>query len=109
MFNLKIQEKIFIFVIYSSYILYFLALLGISTQIPKYLMYLEYFIKIYVSLFLIIRFNPFSDSIFTNLDRRIAFSAGLFIFTTSIINQFLINYINNFKNYFKKKWEFIKQ
>lgn len=95
MFELKNQEKIFIFTIILSYILYFIAILGISTQAPVYLNYLEIFIKVYVSLFLIIRFNPFTTINFTHLDRRIAFSAGLFLFSTSIINQIL-------KNYFKK-------
>ena len=99
MFELKVQEKIFVFTIILSYILYFIAILGVSTQAPIYLSYLEIFIKVYVSLFLIIRFNPFSHIKFTHLDRRIAFSAGVFLFSTSIINQFLKEYFKKVKNF----------
>ena len=99
MFELKNQEKIFIFTIALSYILYFIVILGISTQAPVYLNYLEMFVKVYVSLFLIIRFNPFSNLNFTHLDRRIAFSAGLFLFSTSIISEILKNYFDKIKSF----------
>jgi hypothetical protein len=102
MLALKIQEKIFSYIILSTYILYFIVLFGLSTQAPTYLSYLEIFIKIYVSLFLIIRFNPFTFTKFTYFDRRIAFSAGLFIFSTSIISELFKNYLDKIKNYMNK-------
>jgi hypothetical protein len=101
--SLSFQEKMFTYVIYSSYILYFIVLFGLSTQAPKYLDLLEIFIKIYVSLFLLIRFNPFRHVKFTDLDRRIAFSAGLFIFTTSVINEIIMHYVDVIKNNIKNK------
>lgn len=100
MFELKNQEKIFIFTIILSYILYFIAILGISTQAPVYLNYLEIIVKVYVSLFLIIRFNPFTTIQFTHLDRRIAFSAGLFLFSTSIISEIIKNNLDGIKTFF---------
>ena len=103
MFTISFQEKIFTYIIYTSYLLYFLSLLGISMNAGNYLNYLEYFIKIYVSLFLIIRFNPFRNITFTNLDRRIAFSAGLFILTTSLLNQFVGYYLDTVKNKLTQK------
>ena len=73
-----------------------LIALGLSATAPKYLSFLDYYVKIYVSLFLILRFNPFRHVKFTSLDKKIAFSAGVFIlFATTSINQTLISYINN--------------
>ena len=104
MITIKFQEKIFGYIIFSTYLLYFIVLFGLSTQAPTYLSYLEVFIKIYVSLFLIIRFNPFTNTKFTNLDRRIAFSAGLFIFSTSIISELIINYLDKIKKFIEIKF-----
>ena len=102
MFELKNQERVFTFVIYFSYILYFLTIFGLSRNAPEYLKYLQFFIQIYVCLFLIIRFNPFIKTKFTTLDRRVAFSAGLFIFTTSFINEILVRNIEKIKDNIQK-------
>jgi hypothetical protein len=98
MWKLKFQEKIFTYVIYIIYILYFLSIFRLSSQAPEYLKYLHLFITNYICLFLIIRFNPFIKTTFNSLDRRVAFSAGLFIFTTSFINETLIYYYDEIKN-----------
>jgi hypothetical protein len=94
-----LQSTIFDFVIYFSWFLYILITFGISIKAPEYLNFLEYYIKLYVSLFLIYRFNPFRKIKFTELDSKIAYNAGIFLFTTTTINQLLILYINNLKNY----------
>jgi hypothetical protein len=52
--------------------------------------------KFYVSIFLIIRFNPFTKNEFNDLDRRFAFTSGMFIFTTSAIAQLGEKYIKSF-------------
>jgi hypothetical protein len=53
---------------------------------------MDYYVRIYICLFLIWRFNPFRGSVtFTDLDRKIAFSAGLFIITTTALNQYLVS------------------
>jgi hypothetical protein len=86
----KWQERLFDLFIYSSYILIIISSLGLSQNAPKYLQYLDYYVRIYICLFLIWRFNPFRRYYeFTNLDRKIAFSAGLFILTTTALNKYL--------------------
>lgn len=97
------------FTIFLSYCLYFIAILGISTQAPIYLTYLEIIIKVYVSLFLIIRFNPFTNLIFTHLDKRIAFSAGVFLFSTSIVTQLIKNYLHFNKNFILNKLKILEK
>ena len=93
------QLHIFNVVIYATWTLYIMIVLGLSTNAPQYLDDLQYYVKIYVSLFLIYRFNPFRRVKFTQLDAKIAFSAGLFLFTTTAINQILVSYLANIKQY----------
>jgi hypothetical protein len=82
-----------------NYLLYFIVAFGLSTTAPQYLSTLDYFIKLYVSLFLIYRFNPFRKVVFTDLDRKIAFSAGIFVFATTAINKILVSYLEGIKNF----------
>jgi len=99
MISNKVQEHIFDFTFLIIYFLYFLIALGISATAPKYLSFLDYYVKIYVSLFLILRFNPFRHVKFTKLDKKIAYNAGLFVlFATTSINQILISYLKNLFN-----------
>jgi len=89
------QERFFDIFIFISYILIILSLFKLSKSAPKYLELLDYYVRIYVCLFLIWRFNPLRRTIeFTELDRKIVFNAGLFILTTTFIK----NYINDVKN-----------
>lgn len=79
-----IQKHAFYVMIYGSYILYAIAFTGILSLNPKYLSTLEMITQIYISLFLIIRFNPFvKKSEMTLLDKKIAYSAGVFLFLSS--------------------------
>jgi len=87
--TLKYHEYIFDLVLYTTYFLYILAALGLSAAAPQYLSTLDYYIKIYVALFLIYRFNPLRTIKFTSLDKKIAFSAGFFVLATTTLNQIL--------------------
>ena len=90
-FCVTILLVLFNIVIYLSYTLLILSSLGFSQSAPKYLEILDYYLRIYICLFLIWRFNPLRTYYeFTDLDRKIAFSGGLFILTTTILNQYLI-------------------
>jgi hypothetical protein len=87
------QTTAFNFIVGITWLLYILIALGLSATAPQYLDYLHSFVKIYVSLFLIYRFNPFRRIKLTNLDTRIAFSAGIFLLATTAIDGFIKNYI----------------
>ena len=102
-FNKKIhrlQSQVFTVIIYLTWILYIAIALGLSASAPQYLDDLQYYVKIYICLFLIYRFNPFRRVQFTELDSRIAFSAGLFLLATTAIGSFLKNYLAQIKNFF---------
>lgn len=94
----KLQDNFFNAFIIISYSLIIISALGFSKIAPQYLETLDYYVKIYVCLFLIIRFNPFVHVSFTELDRKIAFSAGLFILTTSALNSYIQDFTDKLKN-----------
>ena len=88
----SLQEYAFLIFIFLSYLLISLSILKLSTHADKYLFILDYYAKIYICLYLIIRFNPFVKTEFTNHDRRVAFSSGLFLLSTTAIYQLLIDF-----------------
>jgi len=85
--------------IYFNWIFIILTLLGISFINPYYSVLLSFIIRIYVCLFLIIRFNPFynftpyNNFHFTKLDKKVAFTGGL---TILLSDSNLINYLRFF-------------
>ena len=97
----NIQTHFFNLFIFISWTLIIISGLGLSHISPQFLEQLDYYIRIYVCLFLMWRFHPFrSHYEFTDLDRKIAFSAGLFILTTTTLNEYLLDFEKNFKQYF---------
>jgi hypothetical protein len=92
------QNTAFNIVIIITYFLYILIAIGISSNAPKYLDDLDYYVKIYISLFLMWRFNMFQKIHFNELDQKIAFTAGFFLFTATALNEVLIKYLSQFKD-----------
>lgn len=93
------QERIFDIFIFFSYFLILISFFGFSNTAPKILENIDYYVRIYICLFLIWRFNPFRHvDKFTDLDRKIAFSAGMFIITTTALNQYLVDIKQKVKN-----------
>ena len=97
----NIQNSAFNIIIIISYILYFAVALGLSASAPQYLETLQYWVKLYISLFLIYRFNPFRSITFNELDRKVAFSAGVFLLSTTIFNHILSSNLKQIKNFLK--------
>ena len=104
MFNKKslynIQNNFFNVFIILSWSLIIISIFGFSQDAPKLLENIYYYISIYICLFLMWSFHPFKTKYeFTELDRKIAFSAGLFILTTTALNQYLLYAKNKFQQY----------
>ena len=93
----NIQNSAFNIIIIISYILYFVVAIGISASAPQYLETLQYWVKLYISLFLIYRFNPFRSIRFNELDRKVVFSAGVFLLSTTIFNHILMSNLKQIK------------
>lgn len=84
----KYHELFFHVALYVSYLLYIIAFFKIEYYNPQYLDMLENIMKYYVIGFLLIRFNPFSKSTFTDFDRKVVFSSALFLLATTTISQY---------------------
>lgn len=84
----KFHEFVFNSALYLSYFLYIIAYLQIGYYNPKYLDMLQMYMKYYVTLFLLIRFNPFTNNTFTEFDRRVVFSSAIFLLTTTAFNEY---------------------
>jgi hypothetical protein len=91
----KIQIYVFNLVLGLTWILYFMITFNLSINAPQYLTDLQYYIKLYVSILLIWRFNPLRKIQFNELDKKIAFSAGIFLITTTAIGILIEKYLKN--------------
>ena len=91
----QFQETIFNIFIAISWTLILLTTTGVFTEYPNVFDKVAFYMKIYICLFLIWRFNPLRQFfvnkpiVFTSLDRKIAFSAGLIILSTTVIKEYL--------------------
>lgn len=97
MFNVQLhrfQEKIFNITFFILYGLYFIIALGLSTSATKYLETLDNLIKVYISLYIILRFNPFRHTRFTEFDRKVVFTSAFYVLATTTINTFVKSYYN---------------
>lgn len=83
-----VHQLVFNIALYSSYVLYIIAYLQIGTYNPKYLDTLQEFMKYYVTIFLLVRFNPLVKSQFNEFDRKVVFSSAVFLLATTIFNQY---------------------
>jgi hypothetical protein len=96
MFSQKFQMNAFIVITAITYILYMVSLLGLSkTNTAPYVTSIHSYIQIYVSLFLMYRFNPFRNKKeFSELDKQIAFTAGTFLLMSGTIGVIIKKYLN---------------
>jgi hypothetical protein len=88
-----IVRELYNYSVYAWYILYVLSFLGLYAKAPEYLTTVDLILRVYVSLFLIIRFNPYRKIHFTEFDRKIIFSAGIFLILSTTITSIFVSKI----------------
>lgn len=94
----KWYQQIYLYSIYLSFLLFALSFTGIATIEPLYTLYLRRFLRYYICIFLILRFNPYlnykkiskPDTLF---DRKIAFTSGIFLLLSTSIMDYVSKYI----------------
>ena len=89
---------IFIWKYFIIFGIYINTYCGVVTFAPSQVMLLQKLLKYYVCLFLIIRFNPLiktknNSQKDIEFDRKIAFSAGIFLLLTTTITDIIYNTI----------------
>ena len=96
----KYHETFFNIVIVFNYVVYIVTFLGLYNFSPKFLEDFHFYFQLYICLFLIVHFFPFRKVRFEKVDQRIAFSSGVIILSTVILNQLPIaqNVVQKIKN-----------
>ena len=88
----KISERIHSFLKYFSYIFYTILIasyIGIGIAVPNIMMTVNNYLKVAFGFFLVYRFNSYRHHItFNELDKEVAFSAGMFILTTTVLDKY---------------------
>jgi hypothetical protein len=84
-----------VFLIHAGYVA---VAIGMLQKEPEYLPVIDYWMKVFVGIFLLWRFNSFAPAKFTEFDRKVVFSAGMFMFITTIVNTYLRMYVQKAKN-----------
>ena len=100
-FYIKIED-VYYYLLYTFYALYILVILHLSyfNSVTKYLPTIQSALKYFVIIFLIIRFNPYSNAKITEFDKKIIFSSSFFLLSTTTFTDLLLTYFN--KNIAKK-------
>ena len=81
-------HRFYYVLLYAWYALYAVALLGIATVAPMYLITVNAVLKYFIIAFLLVRFNPWNKSDkFTTFDRTIVFSAAFFLLASTAITS----------------------
>ncbi len=80
---------------YITFVMFFIFIYGILYNVPSIFIQINFAIKVLISFYLIYKFNDFRDHTFkiTLLDKKICFSAGVYLFIFSfadVINSYLI-------------------
>ena len=81
------HKKAYTVALYASYALFAIAFTGVVALDPKYLGVLDTLLKYYVSVFLMVRFNPWAkrpvDKEAYKFEKRIAFVGGVSLLLTT--------------------------
>lgn len=94
--ELSWHKNIFLYGNYISYMVFILAFTGVVSIAPTYLDTLNTILKYYVCGFLLIRFNPLVEikSRDAEFDRKVAFSAGVFLLLTTTATTIAKEYVS---------------
>lgn len=79
------HEKAYIIAVWISYLIFGIAWMGIVTIKPHLLDTMNAVLGLYVGLFLLYNFNPYTNKKVSYFGRGIAFTAGIFVFLTNIL------------------------
>jgi hypothetical protein len=90
-----VKRPIYLGTILILQLVYLLIFLKVIDYTPKLILYLDYFIQAFVSIFLIIKFHPFRKHEIKEFDSTIIFGSAFFLLANIGLSEFI-------KNYFEK-------
>jgi len=93
-----IKKPLYLAMIFTLYLCYFLLYIGIFYIDPTYIKSLSIAIRIFVCSFLIYKFHPFRQHKLSYFDDKLIFASATLILTDMGITQYVVNIISNTKN-----------
>jgi len=92
------HHNVFIYGLYLSYLLFFIAFTGLVSFSPEYLHILRLIMNYYIIFILLIRYNPLlarkNVKVDSAFDRRLVFSAACFMLVSSSLFDYVDTYIH---------------
>ena len=95
--ELIIYDNIFTYLTYSWYLFFIITKINLWDKSKIYLNEITFFYRVFISIVLLILFNPYRKINFTETHRKIVFSSAFFLITSDTlvelyhkIKQFLI-------------------
>ena len=82
-------KNIYHILTYLFWGIYLISIFGVWGAAPKYLEEIDSIFKITISLFIIYYFHPWTKTRFTDFHREVIFKAGIMLFLSSSLVQFL--------------------
>lgn len=92
-----ITETTFDLTLLSMNVAYVAVVVGIINQKPDYLVVIDFWLKVFMGVFLVVRFNPFTSVKFTEFDRKVVFATGVFLLVITVVNNYLASYVEKLK------------
>jgi hypothetical protein len=87
----SMQNILFDIALIIWFVLLILTYFQVVESAPYYLDLINTVIKIYISLFLLWRFNDFRKVEFTNLDKKIIFNGALYLFFSTVLVKIFVD------------------
>ena len=85
-----------------TFLVFVLLFIGLLQKEPVYFIEFVFLFKVFISIFLIYRFNDFRKNVkFTELDRKVCFLAGINILIISFADL-IQDYLERIKTFIKK-------
>ena len=102
----RVHKIMFMSIVYISWALYIFSVVAhIGYNLTRLSNIIQEIIKIYMGLFLIIKYNPYTLKYkVTAFDRIIVFQAGCFILVSTIINRIIHQYYHYAKSDIKSSY-----
>ena len=96
--NEQWHQKLFIYGMYLSYIIFAIAITGVMYVSPDNLILVRSMLTYYVCGFILLRFNPFTRRVNISkaeaeFERRIVFSSAIFLLLTTSITNLSLRYL----------------
>jgi len=110
---LNTSKNFYTYLKYIFYIFLIFTIFTTSKYAPEYLDEINTIIQLFISIFLLIRFNPiFGTNTFDEFDKNIVFDSAFYLLSTSLLIKFLeifkkrlTNLLQYYKNFNSQHYE----